>query len=336
MTKVEKLPSGSYRVRVYNKYEKRQVSFTAQTEKEAKVKAFEYELSIGHEAQNDYTVKDVITMYIDNRSAVLSPSTLSVYKKLAKNNYKSLDDLFVSKLNSEMIQRFINSISIDHSPKTVRNVYGLLISSIRSFYPEKHYSVTLPAKKPIERHIPTNDDIKELLENASGDLRKAILLASVGTLRRGECCALRYEDIKGNVIHVHADMVQTPDKTWIYKDMPKNASSDRYIEFPPEVIKALGKGDGYIITINPNSVTKAFERLRAKLGLSCRFHDLRHYAASIMHYLGVPDVYIMERGGWASDTILKQVYRNVLSDKSKEFSQKTNEYMGKFIGQFRD
>ena len=73
-------------------------------------------------------------------------------------------------------------------------------------------------------------------------------------------------------------------------------------------------------------MTVRFIRLRDSLGLKCRFHDLRHYAASIMHSIGIPDQYIMERGGWSSDAILKSVYRNVLKDKNNEFTDKTNEY----------
>ena len=45
-----------------------------------------------------------------------------------------------------------------------------------------------------------------------------------------------------------------------------------------------------------------------------------------MHSIGIPDQYIMERGGWSSDAILKSVYRNVLKDKNNEFTDKTNEY----------
>lgn len=329
--KIEKLSSGNYRIRVYNKITKKQKSFTAPTQKEVKAMAYEYELSIGHNVKFDYTVHDVISKYIENRSEVLSPSTLSVYKKLLKTNYTDIQDYYISQLNSETVQRFVNRLSAEHSPKTVRNVYGLLISSIHAFYPEKNISVTMPAKKPIERHIPTDKDIKDLLSCAKGDLKKAILLASVGTLRRGEVCALKYEDIQGNIIHVHADMVKTPNGGWVYKDVPKTSSSDRYIELPHEVIKELGNGEGFVIHIIPDSVTRGFEKLRAKFGLQCRFHDLRHYAASIMHSLGVPDSYIMERGGWSSDITLKSVYRHSLSDKSKEFSNKTNDYLKKIL-----
>ena len=57
-----------------------------------------------------------------------------------------------------------------------------------------------------------------------------------------------------------------------------------------------------------------------------RFHDLRHYSASIMHAIGIPDQYIMRRGGWGSDTVLKAIYRNTLDDYQQKFADQTNAY----------
>ena len=56
------------------------------------------------------------------------------------------------------------------------------------------------------------------------------------------------------------------------------------------------------------------------------FHDLRHYCASIQHAMGIPDAYIMQRGGWGSDAVLKNVYRHALSDKEDEMYHKANDY----------
>lgn len=41
-------------------------------------------------------------------------------------------------------------------------------------------------------------------------------------------------------------------------------------------------------------------------------HNFRHYAASIMHAIGAPDLYVMQRGGWSSDKTLKAIYRGRL------------------------
>ena len=62
-----------------------------------------------------------------------------------------------------------------------------------------------------------------------------------------------------------------------------------------------------------------------------RFHDLRHYQASILHALGVPDAYIMQRGGWKTDSTLKRVYRHAMRDKQSEFDQIATDYFSTLI-----
>ena len=48
-----------------------------------------------------------------------------------------------------------------------------------------------------------------------------------------------------------------------------------------------------------------------------------------MHAIGGPDQYIMERGGWKSDKVLKQVYRGTLNEYQKKYTEMTNEYLKK-------
>jgi hypothetical protein len=39
----------------------------------------------------------------------------------------------------------------------------------------------------------------------------------------------------------------------------------------------------------------------------------------------------MQRGGWSTDGTLKAVYRNTLSDKEKQFTDKANSYFSQNI-----
>ena len=64
---------------------------------------------------------------------------------------------------------------------------------------------------------------------------------------------------------------------------------------------------------------------------SFRFHDLRHYSASIMHAIGVPDVYIMERGGWKSDHVMKRIYRNSIDDEKRRQTKLINGYFSGLV-----
>ena len=84
---------------------------------------------------------------------------------------------------------------------------------------------------------------------------------------------------------------------------------------------------GRIVHYNPDQITSHFRRCVEASGIEyIRFHDLRHYSASIMHAIGVPDQYIMDRGGWSSDNVMKAVYRNVIDIEKARQTVKINNY----------
>ena len=330
MATPKKLPSGNWRIRVYSHTENNKrvyVSFTAPTKAEANKMAAQFACNRKDFQKGDITILQAMNRYIEIKENVLSPSTLNEYKRGIKN-YESISNIRISQVDNDTLQSFVNEIAATHSPKSVRNIYSFLMSSIR-MYSDKTYRVTLPQKEVIERNIPTDKDIQNLIDNASPKLKIAIILASEGTLRRGEICGLKYKDVlyDFNAVYVHSDVVKGTNG-WEYKEMPKNDTSVRRVVLPKEVIDLIGTGDDeeFIYPYKPNVLTQQFIKLRDKLGLKCRFHDLRHYAASILHAIGIPDQYIMERGGWSSDATLKSIYRNSLDDKSAHFTSIANDY----------
>ena len=48
-----------------------------------------------------------------------------------------------------------------------------------------------------------------------------------------------------------------------------------------------------------------------------------------MHAIGVPDQYILERGGWSSDNIMKTVYRNTIDNETVRQTKKINDHFQK-------
>ena len=50
-------------------------------------------------------------------------------------------------------------------------------------------------------------------------------------------------------------------------------------------------------------------------------HKLRHYFASRMSALGIPEADILKMGGWNSDHVMKSVYRHSMIDKEKNAKQ---------------
>lgn len=275
------------------------------------------------------TVGQCVDNYIASREGVLSPSSVRGYKS-DKKKIEPISAIRVCDLKSSDLQYWVSNMSAKLSPKSVRNVYSLAISAI-GIVDDRRFRVTLPSKRPVEYHTPTTEQVKQLLNCAKPDMRIAILLASVGTLRRGEICALDYSDVSSDSVYVHRSAVIDENGKVIIRDMPKTSGSVRRVQMPKQIIKEIGTGEGLVYKRSPAALESEFRRLRDMCGLKCRFHDLRHYAASIMHAIGIPDQYIMERGGWSDDRVLKSVYRNTLSDKQKEFSKKANDYFSQNI-----
>ena len=337
--KKNQLASGNYRILAYDYTDaagkKHYKSFTAPTKKEAKMMADRWKIDRSHEEPEDeqehLTVYDAIGKYMDVKSGVLSPSTIRGYTGIRKQYFSgSFGQKDLLTLTNPAVQVWISELSSRLSPKTVRNAYGLLSATMDMFSPDIHLKVTLPQKKKPELYCPNDDDVKKLLEHIKGtELEIAVLLAAFGPLRRGEICALTSDDIEGTTIRVSKSMVKGPDKEWYIKQ-PKTFGSYRDIDMPDFVIKRIAGIKGPVVKMNPDYLTHRFGRVLKLIDVPhFRFHDLRHYAASIMHAIGVPDQYILTRGGWASDNVMKTVYRNTIDLEAVRQTKKINHHFSK-------
>ena len=339
MATARKLPSGRYRVLVYigvdDDGKKKYKSFTADTKHEAEMEASQYLNDPSRETGDDrLTVKDAIERYINAKTGVLSPSTVHGYRILQRNRYTSIEKLKVSSLTTEDMQKFVSDTAQECSPKTTANAYGLLSSSVTMFRPDVSFHVTLPKRIVKKQIAPSNESIQALFDNADDKMKTCIALAAFCSMRRGEICALKYGDISGNNIYIHADMVSDENNVYQYKDMPKTSESVRTVTAPNRVIEMLGHGedDEYVLGIKPYTITKGFIRLRNSLGMSIRFHDLRHYYASIGAALGIPDIYMSDFGGWRRGSpVLKETYQNVIEDMSEKYSKQLNNHFDNML-----
>lgn len=344
MATAKKLKSGSWRVRVFSHYEledgirkPKYKSFTSDdSSNKGKAKAegmaAEFSLKRKRERIGDFTVAESMKRYIDSKSNVLSPTTINGYKKLEKKAYSSLLDLKTKDLTQEIIQRWTNEYSLGRSPKTVRNAHGFLCSVLAVYEPSLTLSTQLPAPVEPRLYTPSDEDIKALLKHIEGnELEKAVLLSAFGTLRRAEICGLTNEDINGNIITINKEMTKNLEGEWHIKKL-KTPASYREIEYPEFVIEKLKDIEGRLVNVNPDALSNRFKRAIKSSGLPhFRLHDLRHYSASIMHAIGIPDQYIIARGGWKTDRVMKRVYRNVISDEQKKFTDKTNAHFNNLL-----
>lgn len=326
MPKAKKLPSGNYRTRVHvgnGKYK----SFTAETKKESEYLASQFLMRSKKSNADRLYVSDLIYDYIKLKEEQFSPSTIRAYWTAYRTQKDSLK-IMVREFSNLKHQQWIDALSKKYAPKTVKNYNALLVATFN------HYNipldkVTLPKLKYVQLKIPTTTQIADIVKyfDDIGDFEmvKAVYLSSVGTLRRGEISALQGEDVNrhDNTIFVHRSMAVSEGGEDVLKE-PKTYSSNRVIELPKFIIDMLP--DDRVVNLRPNQISMRFNRAMKKLGMDFNFHSLRHYSASIMHSQNIPTQYIMEKGGWKSESTLNRIYRNTLDDYTKKFNLKTNEF----------
>ncbi len=328
-----KLPSGSWRIQIYVgeiKGKKIRKSFTGKTKKECFNKVKEYWKEYQPVQETELTVQAAIQQYLTIKEGSISPSTYTGYEKEARLRFDQINTIFINKLDSKDVQYWISTLLQKYAVKTVKNAYGLLAAVSHLLCDGKSYKVSFPVQEEIIRYIPTDKEVKLLSAEASKELKICILLAAFGTLRRGEIAALKYKDIdrKNGSIYVHATFAySSKTKSWIYK-APKTKTSIRTIFLPDSLLNLIpeGQAEDFIWKGTPDNITGNFRYLRNRLGLKCRFHDLRIYSASIRAYLGIPLKETQAVGGWKSRYTLEKIYDQRLRGRDSEYNQKTIEH----------
>lgn len=315
--KIEKLPSGSYRIRKMYKGQMYTVVFDKKpTQKEA-MKAMADKLDKVQEKHTSMTFQAAAKEYIESKRNVLSPSTIRGYAGIIRQIPEKFLSENIHDITALDVQAEINRIAKDHSPKTVRNHHGFISAVLGVFNPSLKLNTTLPQKLKNEPYIPTDEDIRRILEYSRDTEYEIPLILACYGLRRSEICALTPSDIDGDIIRINKAKVLTDNWEWIDKTT-KTTASTREIIIPREIANKI-QDRGYIYKGHPNSITRYLEAVEDCLGIP-RFsmHKLRHYFASKMSAMNIPEEDIMRMGGWETDYVMKGVYRHAMEDKNRE------------------
>lgn len=314
--KIEKLPSGSYRIRKMYKGKTYTVVFDYKpTQKEA-MQAMAAELDKVKEKHESMNFEKAAESYVNMKRNVLSPRTIKEYSETAKRFPEWFRKLPISDINQIEINRLVNELSKGKTPKTVRNYHGFLTAVLGTFYPNLKISTTLPQKSKSEPYIPSSNDIKKILEYSKGTMFEIPIMLACYGMRRSEICALNLEDVDGDIVHINKAKVQDENRNWVIKTT-KTIESTRNIIVPLELAGKIMR-QGYVYKGHPNSITCFLYKAQDTLGIP-RFsiHKLRHYFASEMSALGIPEADILKMGGWETDHVMKSVYRHSMIEKEE-------------------
>lgn len=336
MAKAKQLPSGSWRIRVYDSETGKYISFTSKLKgkagkNEAELMAKQWQTGRRQSQQFGLTLDGAIDKYISSKENILSPTTIDKYKNIKRNQLsQSFLLLKCSHITQIDVQNEVNRLAGIYSPKTVHNAHGLISAVLGQYAPSLNLRTTLPPRQRKIKDLPTAEQIIEWFRGS--DIELVVLLGLWQGFRVSEIRGLRKSDFKNGILTIN-QVIVTVGKENIIKSMAKTSKSNRQLEVPKMIQRLVDEVNSeYITTINGVNIYKKFKRIVSKNGYpDITFHDLRHLNASIMLALGVPDKYAMERGGWSTTSTLKNVYQQTMSAERQRFDKVIDGYFEKII-----
>ncbi len=200
---IDKLPSGSYRIRKTVKG--KTYSVTVKSEKEPTQSAALLLISaeIERKAVNvpTDTLNALCEAYKAARSNICSPSTLKGYATLIRCLPEQYASMKAKDLTAKKLQELANTYAETHSPKSTAN----MLNFIQAVLKENDVILrapTLPQNIKEEPYIPTTEDIRRIYLYVQGTKYEVPFVLAVMGLRRSEICALTLDDLDGRVLTI--------------------------------------------------------------------------------------------------------------------------------------
>lgn len=326
---IEKLKSGSYRIRQMYKGKKYSITVDHKpTQKEA-VQLIAELLDNEITSYSNMTFQSACREYLKIKSNVLSPSTKRGYYSLIGCFTDRFKRIRLNDITQVDVQMEINSYACGHSPKTVSNMHGFLSAVIKEFRPQMNLYTKLPQKKVnTEGYIPSTEDIQRILDYAKGKPHELGIKLALCGLRRSEICALEPSDLdENNVLHINKAYVQGEDKKWYVKESNKTDSGTRDILLPQEFAtlyrNAQPNKDNHVYGFAPNTLYDNLIKYEKDLNIPhFKLHSCRHYYCSLLHSQGVSDAVIQALGGWKSNYTMTRVYRHAMENDKRQAMEK--------------
>lgn len=325
--KIEKLPSGKYRIRKMVKGQTYSAIVSYKPSQKEATQLIEDQRT-GRDKQKQ-TFDEGAKEYIEGKRNTLSPSTIRGYESIRKNIPDHFKNRSIGDITAWDVQKYINDYSADHSPKSVRNLHGFIAAVLTTFRPDMTLHTNLPQKEKQKVHIPSDKDIAKIMDDVRGtEFEIPFRLACYG-LRRSEICALTPDDLKGNIITINKAMVQDENYNWIVKQT-KTTDSTRQIPIDSS-LSALIRSQKRIYEGNPHNLYDHLQLVLKRQNIRpFSFHKLRHYAVSTMHAMGFPDAVIIATVGHKTDHIMKGVYRQEKEAQMRKMQKRYAKAMTKY------
>lgn len=341
-----------------------QKTITGKTQKEVakKLKEATAALDAGtYIAPSKMTVGEWLDIWEKEYLTSIKPATLYSYKATIRNHLKpKLGAIKLEALSPHNIQAFCNELGDSLSPKTVKNIHGVLHKALQKavlngyirFNPAANCELPQRVKKEIQ---PLDEEqIKKFLKAVKGSPYENLYIVTLFTgMREGEVCGLMWDcvDLKAGSLTVNKQLQYIRSSKGQYRMVPTKNSKGRTITLPPYVIGILRReqkqqlenrlkygecweNTGFVFTdelgqhLKPQNVYREYKRIVASIGCpDARFHDLRHSYAVAAIRSGDDIKTVQENLGHATAAFTLDVYGHVTEKMKKESADRMEQFI---------
>lgn len=310
---------------------------------------FERIVKSGYSEDGEMKFEEYALRWLD-RQIKYAPSTLASYRRMLEQTYPYIGAIKLSRLRPvalenmmvELRKRKCRGKTIQE--KTVQR-YLTVVSAVLSdakrneiIIKNPAQMIDLPLTKHAEQAIPTPEEAAcflNALVDEGEEYKTYYMLAIYTGCRRGELCALKWEDIivdqrsDAAILTVSRSRTHVPGKG-IVEGRTKNGHS-RVIAISPDITSFLRgychykmqeakrqrrKMSDYLFTdgqghlIHPDTFTKHLRQIYDDIGFSKAYHlhTLRHYFVSTLLHSGVDKQTVAELAGHGDTSFLERTY----------------------------
>lgn len=298
----------------------------------------------------------LIEEWLPAKVPTLKPSTATSYREtVAAYIVPRIGGLALLKVDGGVLNAFYGDLLTNGrtggsgrrgglSPKTVRNIHGLLHRAFSDAVRWRRLAVNpcdqadQPRKDSPEMMTWTPAELGRFLSFTAEDRLGAVwrLFGTTG-MRRGEVAGLRWSDVdlrRGTLV-VRQTVTMVGQRPTV--GTPKTAAGTRRIALDPVTTAALKRwkvaqteerlvmgagwqgGDDLVVTepdgssVHPRAMTRRFHAITKAAGLPCiRLHDVRHSYATAALGAGVSVKVLAARLGHADVSVTLRTYAHVL------------------------
>ena len=316
--KVEKVSENTYRVRKTYKGTRYDVYFDHKPSEREVLNAITEKINEPDFGANKGCFELYAKKYIETKRNVLSPSTAGGYQKIIRSLSKEFKAKRLFDIDVQDIQAEVNRYAEDHAPKSVANFYGFISAVFKLYRPRFNTTVKIPQKKKYQGYVPSEEEVRMILDASIGSPYHIGFQLSVLGMRRSEISAATIEDLHGNLLTINKDRIYDENNHLMIRDNTKTVESTREIYLPDALVEEIHQA-GTIYDRTPPMLVKTLHKYQDMLGIPrFRLHDMRVFFVSYAHSIGIPDLYIQKAGGWKSDFIMKNTYLKELQTKTHE------------------